>query len=317
MKALFALSIVAVAHAAWSTPASPAASEGFLSGADGVRLFHRKVGAGPRWVVYLHGGPGSNFRGNGTDMDPLAEGRTLVMYDQRGSGRSEVVTDPALLTAPHHVRDLEAIREALGAERMSLVGLSWGAGLAVLYASKYPERVSRLLLVSPMAPTKALFDERRAKITSLLGEAGAARQREIRERMARADDRDTVALCREANDLIFGLYLARPTAEKLRHAQARCDIPAAAIRNRLVVEAATMASLGDWDFRPLLARLRMPALVLEGAASHVPLEATRKWAQTLPRGRLWLVPDAGHEMFVDQPAAFLKAAEEFLSQQER
>jgi hypothetical protein len=72
-------------------------------------------------------------------------------------------------------------------------------------------------------------------------------------------------LCHEFSDLTFGLYLAGPTAQKLKQARARCDIPPVAIRNRLVVEAATMASLGDWDFRPLLARLEMPALVLEAA----------------------------------------------------
>ncbi|HET8647899.1 MAG TPA: hypothetical protein VFO85_20555, partial [Vicinamibacteria bacterium] len=78
---------------ALATP-DPAAVEGFVSGAGGVRLFYRQVGSGGDLVVYLHGGPGSNFRGNGTDMEPLARHRTLVMYDQRGSGRSDVVADP-------------------------------------------------------------------------------------------------------------------------------------------------------------------------------------------------------------------------------
>jgi pimeloyl-ACP methyl ester carboxylesterase len=53
--------------------------------------------------------------------------------------------------------------------------------------------------------------------------------------------------------------------------------------------------------------------VLEGTESNVPLEGTREWAQALPNGRLQLVPHAGHELFLDQPAAFLKAAEEFLA----
>src|SRR6185436_10532120 len=119
-------------------------------------------------AVFLHGGPGSNFRGSGTDMDALARTRTLVMYDQRGSGRSDVTTDPSLLTADHHVRDLEAVRRHFRVEQMSLVGLSWGSGLAALYAAKHPERVARLLLVSPMAPTRAAIEERRVKLIALL-----------------------------------------------------------------------------------------------------------------------------------------------------
>ena len=314
MKSLAPLPFVVLLGTATTIfAAPPAVTEGFLPGADGVRLFYRKVGSGPRLVVYLHGGPGSNFRGNGTDMDPLAEGRTLLMYDQRGSGGSQVVTDPALLTPQHHVRDLEAVRQHLRAERMSLVGLSWGSGLAALYASEHPERVSRILFLSPMPPTRALFDQRLAKMSSVLGATAAARQQEIRDKLPRASDGETVELCREISDLVFRLYLSQPTPEKLRHARSRCDIPPAAIRNRPVVERAALQPLGEWDFRVLLAGLKMPALVLEGTESNVPLEGTRAWAQALPNGRLQLIPRAGHELSLDQPAAFLKAAEEFLA----
>jgi len=79
------------------------------------------------------------------------------------------------------------------------------------------------------------------------------------------------------------------------------------------VEAAALQSLGDWDFRPLLAGLKAPARVLEGAESYVPVEGTREWAKALPNGRLQLIPRAGHELFVDQPAAFLEAVEAFLA----
>jgi proline iminopeptidase len=291
-----------------------AVGQGFLPGHDGVRLFYRQVGKGSgELVVFLHGGPGSNFRGSGTAMDPLARGRTLVMYDQRGSGRSDLVTDPARLTVQDHVRDVEAVRQHFGAERMSLIGLSWGAGLAVQYAAEHPERVTRLLLVSPMPLSKELLEQRRAKLNELLGPAGVARQRAMREQLPTASDAETVKICREASDLTFRLYLARPTRAKLRHAQARCDIPPAGIRNRPVVEVATMGSLGSWDFRSLLRRLTMPALVLEGTESNVPLDATRLWASALPNAQLVLVPRAGHELFLDEPAAFLRAAQEFLS----
>ena len=286
--------------------------EGFARGAEGVRLFFRKVGNGRPAVIYLHGGPGSNFRGNGEHMDALAAGRTVVMYDQRGSGRSTIVIDPRLLDAEDHVRDLEALRRQFGFERVSLIGLSWGSGLAALYAARHPQRVVRLLLISPMSPTKAFAEERIDRLNGLLGPAAVARRNAIRERLASAGDRETVALCREANDLVFRLYLIDATREKLREVSRRCDIPPAAIRNRPVVEAATIASLGDWDFRPQLARLRTPVLVMEGAQTNVPLDATRAWAKAIPDARLLLFDNAGHEFFLDQPEAFAAAADEFL-----
>jgi proline iminopeptidase len=299
---------------ALSCAAAPSsiAEEGFLAGADGVRLFYRKVGSGRDLVVYLHGGPGSNFRGNGTEMDALARGRTLVMYDQRGSGRSEIVTDPQRLTVDHHVRDLEEVRRHFGTPRLSLIGLSWGSGLAVLYAAQHPGNVERLLLVSPMPLTSALLEERKVELAKALGASGATRWAEIRESMTRASDAEALALCREISDLTFRAYLKNPTPDALAKAAQRCDIPAAAFRNRAVVEKAAFASLGNWDFRPLLASLRLPALVVEGGDSNLSLEATREWVRALPQAHLLLIPQAGHELFLDQPAAFLRAAEEFL-----
>ena len=112
-------------------------------------------------------------------MDRLGAKRTLIMYDQRGSGRSEVVTDPKRLTAEDHVRDLEALRKHVGLRKMTLVGLSWGSGLAALYAAQYPDRVSRMILVSPMPITQSLMAARREHINALIGEALVKRRAEL------------------------------------------------------------------------------------------------------------------------------------------
>ena len=153
--------------AAWPLGAQryPEAEEdGHFTGADGVRLFYRKLGTGKDVVVMLHGGPGGTMN-NGEEIAPLAKGRTLIFYDQRGCGRSELVSDPKLLTANHHVRDLEALREHFRLEHMSVLGISWGSGLAALYTAEHPERVTRLLLVSPMPIARFPFGpERREKL---------------------------------------------------------------------------------------------------------------------------------------------------------
>src|SRR5215207_10097502 len=62
-------------------------TEGYFTGADGVRLFYRRFGHGKSVVVLIHGGPGGDMS-NGWEMQPLARGRTLILYDQRGGGRS-------------------------------------------------------------------------------------------------------------------------------------------------------------------------------------------------------------------------------------
>ena len=288
-------------------------AEGYFNGADGVRLFYRKVGTGPKTVVFLHGGPGLGIGDGGYDMEPLARKRILLMFDQRGSGRSEVVTDPRLLSVEHQVGDLEAFRKHFGLERMTLIGLSWGTGLATLYTAAHPDRVERLLLVSPMPPAKTpYFAERITKINSLIGAARAARLGEIRQLLPKASDQEAVSLCREYFSISSPPYLINPAAFTTERSDEICDAPAAALRNRFGVVTAVFESLGDWDFRPLLRRINVPALVIEGEKTNVPLDATRQWAAALPHGKLLLIPNAGHVHFIEQPKAFFKAADKFL-----
>jgi pimeloyl-ACP methyl ester carboxylesterase len=92
-----------------------------------------------------------------------------------------------------------------------------------------------------------------------------------------------------------------------------CNVPADGMRNRGVTARHTMRSLGEWDFRPLMRRLTMPALVIEGAESPVPLEQVRVWARELPNARLLLVPRSGHAyQSVERPDIFFPAVERFL-----
>ena len=288
--------------------------EGYFPGADGVRLFYRRVGSGESTVVFLHGGPGLGIGDGGYDMEPLAIDRALFMYDQRGSGRSEAITDPKLLTAEHHVRDLEAFRKLFGRERLTLIGLSWGAGLAALYAAAHPARVERLVLVSPMPPAKLPFLEQRfAKINSLIGPTNVSRLEEIRELLPKATDANAASLCREAFTISSPPYLVNPTMFTRERSEDMCDAPPAALRNRFVLVNAVLDSLGDWDFRSILSTIRAPTLVIEGEKSNVPLDATRLWASSMPNARLVLIPKAGHLPFIEQPEGFFKAAERFLT----
>lgn len=96
-------------------------------------------------VVFLHGGPGA---GCNADMrrfhDPAAY--RIVLFDQRGSGRSTPHADLTDNTTWHLVADIEALRRHLGIERWQVFGGSWGSTLALAYAETHPERVTELVL---------------------------------------------------------------------------------------------------------------------------------------------------------------------------
>src|SRR2546430_823730 len=118
---------------------------------NGVRLFPRPVGSGPR-VVVLHGGPGAHHDYLLPQYDLLAKRRELFYYDQRGGGQSPVSRDTPVGWW-EHVADLDALRLHLGTERLTLCGYSWGGLLAVLYLLEHPEHIERLALVSPASLT--------------------------------------------------------------------------------------------------------------------------------------------------------------------
>jgi proline iminopeptidase len=96
-------------------------------------------------VVFVHGGPGG-----GTDakqrrfFDPTAY--RIILFDQRGCGRSTPHASVEENTTWHLVDDMEALRSHLGIERWQVFGGSWGSTLGLAYAQKHPERVTELVL---------------------------------------------------------------------------------------------------------------------------------------------------------------------------
>lgn len=92
------------------------------------------MGSGPDTLVVIHGGPGFTMDYLAADLEPLAEHHTLLFNDQRGTGRSTLVTDSAALDAQRFVDDLEALRRHLSLGSVNLLGHSWGAAIAALLA---------------------------------------------------------------------------------------------------------------------------------------------------------------------------------------
>ena len=116
---------------------------------SGAQLFTLEYGDGPDVAVLLHGGPGAShdYLRPGLDAVATPGGARLFYYDQRGSGRSPLDPGVAPGTWQDHVADLDAVREHLGGAPLTLVGYSWGALLAMLYATVHPDHVNRLALI--------------------------------------------------------------------------------------------------------------------------------------------------------------------------
>jgi proline iminopeptidase len=126
-------------------PPSPFDQQHLPTG-DGHRLYLAQYGRpdGPAAVV-LHGGPGSGTQPSVLDWFDLTRQR-VVLFDQRGAGQSMPQGEIANSDSGRLVADIEMIRAHVGIERWTVVGGSWGATLALLYAGKHAERISALVL---------------------------------------------------------------------------------------------------------------------------------------------------------------------------
>ncbi len=96
-------------------------------------------------VVFLHGGPGAGASPEHRRFFDPAHYR-IVVFDQRGAGRSKPLGELSANTTAHLIADIEALRERLGIERWMVFGGSWGSTLAIAYAEAHPERVTGLVL---------------------------------------------------------------------------------------------------------------------------------------------------------------------------
>jgi proline iminopeptidase len=105
-------------------------------------------------VIVLHGGPGGGCSpAMRRYFDPLEY--RIILFDQRGCGRSRPHASVEANTTWHLVRDIEKIRAALGIERWVVFGGSWGATLALIYAQTHPDRAAYLILRGVFLMTRA------------------------------------------------------------------------------------------------------------------------------------------------------------------
>ncbi|WP_431286675.1 alpha/beta fold hydrolase [Roseateles chitinivorans] len=162
-----ATSVAERAETALASNAGPLSPGEHWARINGLQVHYDVVGSGPVLVIQSPSwGIGSDYLLNG--LSPLAKHFTLVAYDVAGSGASDKPEDGYSLTSSEVADQLEGLRQHLKLPQMDLLGHSQGSALAMTYASRFPSRVRRLVLVGSQlygyagtAETKPLDEARR------------------------------------------------------------------------------------------------------------------------------------------------------------
>jgi proline iminopeptidase len=119
---------------------------GMLDVGDGHSLYWERCGTrGAKPVVFLHGGPGAGCGpAHRRQFDPAKY--DVLLFDQRGCGRSTPHASLEANTTWHLVEDIERLRALMGVEKWMVFGGSWGSTLSLAYAQTHPERVTEMVL---------------------------------------------------------------------------------------------------------------------------------------------------------------------------
>jgi proline iminopeptidase len=274
-------------------------------------------------VVFLHGGPGG---GTSPAMRRFFDPRRyrIVLFDQRGCGKSRPHASLVDNTTWHLVADIEALRVHLGIERWQVFGGSWGSTLALAYAQRHPRRVTELVL-------RGIFLLRRSELEWFYQnpEGAAALFPDLWERYV------APIPPRERGDMMRAYYRRLTSrAARQRAAAAHAWSVWEGATSFLKASAGYVAKFADPEYAAAFARIEchyfvnrgflrrddellrgvrrirhIPAVIVQGRYDVVcPMRSAWALHRAWPEAQLRVVPDAGHSAFEPGIAAALVAA---------
>ncbi|WP_426700992.1 alpha/beta fold hydrolase [Rhodanobacter sp. Col0626] len=274
-----------------------------------AKLYVTEVGQGAP-VVFLHGGPGNDFNYIIDALRPQLADHRFILFDQRGSLLSPVAPDQVdKLTLAQLVGDLEALRVALGQDKLALFGHSYGTVLAMAYYQAHPDHVERMVLAGALPPAMSIAGGEAVYEKALDARQMAMMARpEIKQALAAAGlpaDKaaDTPQQARMRQRIQF---FAPSNIVDLRHWR---ELTGAGIYYNGKVGAAIGASVpADMDIRPTLAAHPVPVTVIQGDRDYVDPGA-QNWSTLAKAGKveLHVMHAAAHYAWIDQPKAFADA----------
>jgi proline-specific peptidase len=272
---------------------------------DGRTLTYRREGAGP--VLVCHpGGPGFSSLYL-SDLGRLGESFTLVLLNPRGTADSSVPGDARAYTTADYVADVEELREHLAEDQLNVLGHSHGGVVAMAYAAQHPTRTRRLVAADTLVRLhKEEMDELmfRHRSEPWYEDARLALEQED------AGDYSNEAELREITRRFFPIYFASfdESAEQYLN---ECVTPERPNPDALKV---FNEGIEDWDMRPELARIAAPTLVITGKYDFICGPACAEdIASGIKGSKKIVLEECGHFSFVEQPDAFRRAVESFLT----
>jgi proline iminopeptidase len=302
MKLASICTMVMLASTATAAIAAPGKESGSTFEGPGGALYVEVRGTAPGTPLFMvNGGPGfaHDYVHCSDAWDTIAQHRRVVFYDQRGVGRSARLKTGQSCTLADQIADLEAVRAHIGANKIDLLGHSWGGYLVMAYAARYPEHIRHLMIVDSAAPkwddTVFLFKDvfpdaierqNALQFAEALGDSNAMKQ-DIHEYLAQ------LFWSPEARDR----FMAHASEYAYDH----------------TVNEVLNQDLKRFDLNPELAKFKMPTLVINGRYDmNVAMSVAWKIHNAIAGSKFVIFEKSGHLPYFEEPDKFVKTIEEFV-----
>ena len=274
----------------------------------GGQVWYKVVGSGESVpLLTLHGGPG----GGHDYLEPLnalASERPIVFFDQLGCGKSDTPDDVSLWRIDRFVDEVTAVREALGLDRIPLLGHSWGGWLAIEYMLGAPSGVVSLTLASTSASIPQFVHEAGTLISEL--------PREMAETMRRLEaEGDFENPEFEAGMMEFyKRHLCRldPWPDPIMRSLENLDGNIVYETMNGPTEFTVIGNMKDWNRIEKLSEIVAPTLITCGRYDELTPACSRTLRQGIMNSRMHVFERSAHMAHLEETESYLQILSEFL-----
>lgn len=270
-------------------------------------IHHYAIGKGEPMLL-INGGPGwSSYHMKPVAVKLSEMGYRVILFDQRGTGKSPVKINTSTIKFDLMVDDIEQIRKERGIDSWTVYGHSFGGILAMAYASKYPEHIDKLILSAPGGVDLSFLDYYQTNLNYTLSDQEKEGIRKwsdpdkINENPKRANYniiKNTISA------FLFHKQLADSVMAKIDANTANMQVSNLVFQNLIATQ---------YDLKPVLHKIKAPTLIIQGRQDALGQENPIVISNLIPRAKLIFVEKSAHLMWMDQPKTYFQSIKEFLN----
>ena len=281
----------------------------FAKSTDNTQIYFRTYGSGLPLLI-INGGPGMNSNGFENLAIKLSEQYQTIIYDQRGTGKSKMpILDSSTVTMELMIEDIESIRKQLKIEKWTILGHSFGGIVAAFYATKYPEKISKIVFSASGGIDLGLLDYVGNSINSKLSKTELDSLNYWTNKISEGDTTYQARLNR-------GKALAPAYLFDKKHIPILAD---RLTQGNNVINGLIWADLQKikYDCSEKLKTFEQPVLIIQGKQDIIKVETAEKAQKVLENSKIILIDNCGHYGWLDNAEVYFREIHTFLKQSKK